>query len=55
MIAAVREDDSNKETAAPAHLDNQHDQLPIAYIPACGTLCDAFWWMRRTAPKKPPE
>jgi hypothetical protein len=21
---------------------------PTAYIPACGTLCDAFWWARRS-------
>jgi hypothetical protein len=21
---------------------------PAAYIPACGTLCDAFWWARRS-------
>jgi hypothetical protein len=28
---------------------------PIAYIPACGTLCDAFWWARRGTPIKPPE
>jgi hypothetical protein len=20
---------------------------PPAYIPACGALCDAFWWARR--------
>ena len=22
---------------------------PKAYIPACGTLCDAFWWARRSS------
>lgn len=27
---------------------------PTAYIPACGTLCDAFWWARRGSdPERP--
>jgi hypothetical protein len=21
---------------------------PTVYIPACGTLCDTFWWARRS-------
>ena len=25
---------------------------PTAYIPACGTLCDAFWWARRSGDRK---
>jgi hypothetical protein len=29
---------------------------PTAYIPACGTLCDAFWWARRSSdPEKSSE
>jgi hypothetical protein len=23
---------------------------PKIYIPACGTLCDIFWWARRNPP-----
>jgi hypothetical protein len=30
---------SDEKAEAPA-------TLPTAYIPACGTLCDAFWWAR---------
>ncbi|HVA78444.1 MAG TPA: hypothetical protein VNF27_11135 [Candidatus Binataceae bacterium] len=25
---------------------------PPVYIRACGALCDAFWWARRTAPAR---
>jgi len=25
---------------------------PKVYIPACGTLCDAFWWARRSSDSK---
>jgi hypothetical protein len=25
---------------------------PKAYIPACGTLCDAFWWARRSGDRE---
>jgi hypothetical protein len=25
---------------------------PAAYIPACGTLCDAFWWARRSSERE---
>jgi hypothetical protein len=25
---------------------------PTAYIPACGTLCDAFWWARRSVDRE---
>ena len=28
--------------------------VPRAFIPACGTLCDAFWWARRSD-RKPPS
>jgi hypothetical protein len=25
----------------------QHAERPVLYFPACGALCDAFWWARR--------
>jgi hypothetical protein len=30
-----------------------HAEPPRVYLAACGTLCDIFWWARRTpeAPK----
>jgi hypothetical protein len=27
---------------------------PKIYIPACGVLCDVFWWARRDSPAEPP-
>jgi hypothetical protein len=27
---------------------------PKIYIPACGVLCDVFWWARRDPPAEPP-
>jgi hypothetical protein len=40
-------ENSDSETAA---------QPPTAYIAACGTLCDAFWWARRSFdPEKPSD
>jgi hypothetical protein len=52
-----REDDTTPEAAAvkvaprensavPSSLANPPDKVPTAYIPACGALCDAFWWAR---------
>jgi hypothetical protein len=26
---------------------------PKIYIPACGVLCDVFWWARRDPPAEP--
>jgi len=26
------------------------DEPPKIYIPACGALCDVFWWARRSLP-----
>jgi hypothetical protein len=28
---------------------------PRVYIRACGALCDAFWWARRTPPAEPGD
>ena len=28
---------------------------PKIYIPACGVLCDVFWWARRDPPAEQPE
>jgi len=27
---------------------------PEIYIPACGVLCDVFWWARREPPAEQP-
>ena len=27
---------------------------PKIYIPACGALCDIFWWARRDPPAEQP-
>jgi hypothetical protein len=35
----------NSETSSPT-------EPPKAYIPACGTLCDAFWWARRSVDRE---
>jgi hypothetical protein len=44
-----RENDARQESPST---DKERDELPVAYIPACGTLCDAFWWARRSEPTK---
>jgi hypothetical protein len=42
------------EKAAEAALAEENSEAgsvvepPTAYIPACGTLCDVFWWARRS-------
>jgi hypothetical protein len=38
------------EEASP--IEKDRSELPAASIPACGTLCDAFWWARRSQPPK---
>jgi len=43
----------DKETPQPA--ETEPIEPPTAFIPACGTLCDAFWWARRGNPKKQAE
>jgi hypothetical protein len=47
--------DETKETQEAALTESERGEAPIAYIPACGTLCDAFWWARRSDPKKPSD
>jgi hypothetical protein len=43
-----REEESAKEIILPEKSDpDATARPPTAYIPACGTLCDAFWWARR--------
>jgi hypothetical protein len=27
---------------------------PKIYLPACGALCDIFWWARRSSPGEEP-
>jgi hypothetical protein len=46
-------DERPKETAQDAPYGELNTPpSPTAYIPACGTLCDAFWWAR---PSQPPR
>jgi len=44
-----REKTISEETVA------KQPEPPAAYIPACGTLCDAFWWARPSDPGKLPK
>jgi hypothetical protein len=39
---------AEEELAEESSMDSPAEP-PIAYIPACGTLCDAFWWARRSS------
>jgi hypothetical protein len=37
-----------------ASRDTSHAEPPKIYIPACGVLCDVFWWARRDpSPEEP--
>ncbi|HLX38200.1 MAG TPA: hypothetical protein VKR29_10375 [Candidatus Binataceae bacterium] len=48
-------DERTKETAQHVQGAEEHPpQPPTVYIPACGALCDVFWWARRS-PSTPPE
>ncbi|HUA33058.1 MAG TPA: hypothetical protein VMA09_05595 [Candidatus Binataceae bacterium] len=31
--------------------DGEHREPPAVYFPACGALCDIFWWARRNDSK----
>lgn len=33
-----------------ASRDTSHVEPPKIYNPACGALCDIFWWARRDPP-----
>ena len=45
---------SEKIRSAPEQTDSVADgsvdqaEPPKIYLPACGALCDIFWWARRT-------
>jgi hypothetical protein len=43
--------DNENKTAAPDA--STSTEPPKIYIPACGTLCDIFWWARRNPPAEP--
>jgi hypothetical protein len=48
-----REDKSAQDIVEQPNPDPRPALNPApAYIPACGTLCDAFWWARRGTPAK---
>jgi hypothetical protein len=44
-------DHENKNAAAPA---STHVEPPHIFLPACGVLCDIFWWARRDPPAEDP-
>jgi hypothetical protein len=55
MIGSMREGEQKTapDVAAPGETKTDSSSTPpTAYIPACGTLCDAFWWAR---PGRAPE
>jgi hypothetical protein len=41
----------------PAVDSSTHVEPPKVYLPACGALCDIFWWARRapSAEEQAPE
>ena len=53
MMPANTLREETEETQETALTENPREQPPVAYIPACGTLCDAFWWARKSPPPKP--
>jgi hypothetical protein len=54
MIESMPDLEQTPTAADVPRADSQMDPAlpPTAYIPACGTLCDAFWWAR---PSRPPK
>jgi len=38
---------------SPADASVERAEPPRVYLPACGALCDIFWWARRTP--EPPK
>ena len=44
-----REDKTAVPDSAPA---STHVEPPKVYLPACGVLCDIFWWARRNPPSE---
>ena len=55
MLESMPEHVNPKEVILEEEKDlaDSSPEVPTALIPACGTLCDAFWWARRSAPKLP--
>jgi len=51
MIDAM-EPRQNEATEEPPPLEKDRSEIRTAFIPACGTLCDAFWWACRSQPPK---
>jgi hypothetical protein len=46
MIELMERENEARQDVPSA--DKGRVEPPTAYIPACGTLCDAFWWARRS-------
>jgi len=46
----------DEKSAAPdsSALPSTQVEPPKVYFPACGALCDVFWWARRDAPAAEP-
>jgi len=48
-----REQESTEEVISKENPEPRSSRNPPkAYIPACGTLCDAFWWARRSSDRE---
>jgi hypothetical protein len=46
---------NHDEKTAAAEASTQVEP-PKVYLPACGVLCDIFWWARRNPPSpEPPQ
>ena len=42
-----------QQTTTPTDTSIDRIEPPKVYLPACGALCDIFWWARRTP--EPPK
>jgi hypothetical protein len=47
-------DSDDKTTATDSSTLLTQVEPPKIYIPACGVLCDVFWWARRDPLAEPP-
>ncbi len=48
-LSAMPQDDKTDSTTPSSRVEP-----PKIYLPACGVLCDVFWWARRNPPVEEP-
>jgi hypothetical protein len=48
-LSAMPQDDKTDSTTPSSRVEP-----PKIYLPACGALCDIFWWARRDPPAEAP-